>query len=284
MPPNPLYCTWVGSTTGLYTVLPEVMARLSPFGAAGSTEARDEGAALRSLQRLSDILDCVAGSRLGVAPSTVADVCDLPLSTAARIMQSMTEYALLVRDAQTGIYRLGPKIASMARASLLQTAPSEAAYSYMVKLRDMTNETVSLHLRTGSSRTCISEVQSNLPVRRVVPVGFSVPLHLGATGISLLSAMGPREQMEYLDSVRGVEDVASIRKRISIAEADGFAMAVDSWQIGLAGISFPIRTPNRQGASMALTVSGPSNRLTEVVMTAFADSVGKVAEEVALHL
>ena len=72
----------------------------------------------------------------------------------------------------------------------------------MEELRDLTQETVSLHIRQRDLRVCIAQVESRRQVRRVVPVGYEVGINVGATGEVLLAGF-PAPDLDGLRRLAG---------------------------------------------------------------------------------
>lgn len=220
---------------------------------------------MRTLERVVGILEVVAENPAPMTASAVAGAVGLSLSTTSRLMRELSEEGLLERGYEGGAYSLGARVLSLARAALQPSDLLEAAIPEMQALRDLTGETVSLHVRRGGSRVCMAQVQSPHPVRRVVPVGFMAPLHIGATGEMLLAQASTHEVDAYLEEV-GLSRAkrSEVKRRVKAARDQGWAAAVDALAEGLSGVSVAIG--NGEEILAALTVSGPANRWTMEVM------------------
>ena len=62
----------------------------------------------------------------------------------------------------------------------------------------MFNETASVYIAEGDSRICLDHVESTHSLRRVIPIGESLPLYKGAAGKVLL-AWAPKEERKPHD-------------------------------------------------------------------------------------
>lgn len=219
---------------------------------------------MRALDRVIAILEAVAAGGGSTKPAQAATRAGLSLSTVARVMREMSDTGLLERT-EHGAYVLGRRLIAIARVAADQNPLIAVALPEMESLRDTTGETVSLHIQAGDHRVCIAEVQSQAPVRRVVPVGMTLPLHLGATGNVILAHTSPAFQDAYVRSAGlGQTDARALRARLESIKAIGWASAVDAWADGVSGIAAPIFDHGVLVA--ALSASGPSSRWTEAAM------------------
>ena len=218
---------------------------------------------MRTLDRIIAIVDAVAAAP-GTTPAAVARQLDLPLPTVSRLMRMLALRRYLQAEGAGNGYALGGRLLELGYAArpthLLQLLVPE-----MEGLRDAIDETVSLHVRSGDQRVCVCEVQSSKSLRRVVPVGLMVPLHLGATGLALLAFLPHAFQRSYIAGLRQ-DDGAERRMWDAIEQvrARGWAMAEGSWINGIAGLAAPVRKAGAVVASLA--VSGPTFRWNSATM------------------
>lgn len=236
---------------------------------------------MRALDRLIGVLEAVAAGRGPVTASSVATTVDLSLSTASRLLRLLADEGLLSRAGQNGTYVLGSRLLLIVGSAMDQTQLLEAALPAMETLRDKTGETVSLHIRSGDQRVCIAEVQSRHAVRRVVPPGFTVSLHRGATGEVLLAATPVDARERYLSQLEMADaDLKALRSRLNNITRAGWAIAIDALEVGLSGMAAPVRRDGRAVAS--LSISGPSNRWTRTAMRAHVGDVVSVARQISM--
>jgi len=226
---------------------------------------------MRTLDRLTSILDAVVDQSEPATPASVARRIDLPLPTVSRLMRQLAKARFLAADARTNTFALGSRILELGYAAR-PTRMVGSIVPEMERIRDATGETVSLHVRSDDKRVCVAEVQSFNSVRRVVPVGLIVPLHFGATGQVLLAALAPPALAGYAST--HFEDAAGARSLVTTVEtvrSRGWAMAVDSWVDGLSGLAVPVSDGEQIVASLA--ISGPSTRWTPEAMQRKLDLV-----------
>jgi DNA-binding IclR family transcriptional regulator len=220
---------------------------------------------MRILDRITAILQAVAGSADPLPPAAIARALKLPLPTVSRLMRELASRRYLHLEERSNGYSLGSIPLAWGYAArparLMTTIVPE-----MELLRDATGETVSLHIRSDDLRVCIAEVQSLESVRRVVPIGLIVPLHFGATGRVLLAFALPDFITTYVGKLELTpNEERSLLKELEVIREQGWAMAVDSWISGLSGLAAPVRDGSTVVAS--LVASGPNSRFTRKVMS-----------------
>ena len=235
---------------------------------------------MRALSRVVAILEVVAGCETGLTMTQVATRVGLSAPTASRLLRDMAAEELLDRQAADGSYLIGPRMKAIGLLTNERGLPNRAR-PVMEQLRDLSGETCSLHVRSGNRRICLAEVQSAHSIRRVIPVGTSLPLHGGGTGEVLLLGLSPSELGAYLAQVDvRAADNGALLKRLETIRRQGWGVAVDALESGVAGLSAPIYDSGVVVASLSL--SGPSARWTRKRMTEFAQSITTAARSLSL--
>ena len=142
---------------------------------------------MRALERLIAILEAVADDSVAATTTAISTRVGLSLSTTSRLVKELEQEGLIERSYENGPFTLGGRFLALARSAIQPASLLNAALPVMEELRDLTQETVSLHIRQRDVRVCIAQVESRRQVRRVVPVGYEVGINVGATGEVLLA-------------------------------------------------------------------------------------------------
>jgi DNA-binding IclR family transcriptional regulator len=162
------------------------------------------------------------------------------------------------------------------------------ALPVMRRMRDTVDETIILAIRTGDRRVNIEYIESMQAIRRLTQLGFEVPLHVGATGRTLLSGLSPEDVKAYLDrtavenfattpsAARIVQDVENVRTR-------GYAIGFREITSETAAVSAPIKDHLGQVAA-ALTISCPDERFDKALERRCIDCVLAGAADVSQAL
>ena len=177
----------------------------------------------------------------------------MPTSTALRHLRVLTDRGYLVRDA-SGMYSVGPAFVRTALASL-QSGPyarlTAAAHPELERLVEATEESAYLAVRDGSTAVYIATVEGRRAIRHVGWVGRSVPIDGTAVGEALLA-----------------DPLASGSRPAPVFNTG----AIES---DVTAVCAPVH--GASGAIAALSVLGPTDRLTGARLQTAADAVIEAA-------
>lgn len=233
---------------------------------------------VRAVDRALDILLCFT-VKTDWAMSEIAEHVGLHKSTVHRMLATLEDKGFIARDAATDRYHLGLKVWELS-ANLSRSDDQATIWlPEMVRLRDRLGETVSIYVRDGTERIRIQAVQSNHPVRRVAPVGVRLPLYAGASSKVLIAYSDHATQDSIMRARTWMTavDTEHYREQMRAVADQGYATSFEERELGVAALSAPIF--NREGKlAAALSVSGPSSRLTEAVMQSHAPIVMEAAK------
>jgi IclR family transcriptional regulator, KDG regulon repressor len=244
----------------------------------------EEKRTVRAVERALDILLCFAsGGEWGL--TELAGRVDLHKSTVHRLLATLEDKGFVTRDAATDKYRLGLSVLELSAHLSRSDDPSVVLLPEMERLRDELSETISLYIRDRSERVRIQAVQSTQAIRRVAAVGARMPLFVGASSKVLLAFADAIDRNAVINDPewpQAVERDAFISQLDEIVAA-GYATSFEEREPGAAAVSAPIF--NRAGKLVAaLSVSGPSNRLTPDRMHEHAPAIIEAARRMGAML
>lgn len=228
---------------------------------------------VRAVDRALDILLCFSKTSEGLTLSEIAREVQLHKSTVHRLLSSLVAKGFVRKHPQSDKYLLGWTVLQLLNHIYQSDELSTAILPMMTRLRDMTSETVSLYIRSGTERIRIQSVESNEPVRNVATVGKTYPLYIGASGKVLLahSAESVFEQVFQDPSIPKSLDKEDLRRQLETIRRDGYAISVQERDAGAAAIAVPVFGRNQFVA--AVSVSGPVTRFTKTKMSGQIESV-----------
>ena len=234
---------------------------------------------MRAMQRVVAILECVATAQAPATAARVATESGLSLSTVSRIMRDLAEDQLLDR-LDDGTYLLGSRMFRLVRAAREGGDGMLTVHRVLSDLRDRTGETASLNVRRDDMRVCIASADSRQELRRVVPVGDVIPMVGTATGDVLMAALTAAEQTSMIDRARHTPDSRpELLARLREAVERGWSVQSDGLIAGVTGVAVPVLSGSEVVA--ALTVSGPSTRLTPDAVQKCLPDVEDAARRIA---
>jgi len=227
---------------------------------------------VRAVERALDILLCFLVNK----EPTLAELtrcANLNKATVFRLLHTLIDKGFVERITGSERYQLGRKIGELGRDYPFKDWRLLIIKSEMEKLRDLLEETVSLYIRDGSERVRVFAVESNQTIRRVAPIGVRMPLTVGASS-KILMAFADEELQNFLLPRLDWQNVnrAYYEEQLTKIKKDGYAISISEREIGTSAISTPIF--NKENKLLAaLTVSGPSSRLTTEKMLEFVPQI-----------
>ena len=243
-----------------------------------------------SVEKAIDVLFCFDLKHPQLRLVDISQRLGLHKSTVHRLLSLLKKKGLVVADATSQLYSLGPALVELAWVVLRQQDLRAVCRLPMEDLRRATNETVSLHVRMADRRVCVEELESDQEVKFSESLGLAAPVHVGAPGKALLAFL-PQDELERLlptlsltpITPETITDVEALRADIGATRARGYAMSIGERSSWAAAVAAPIF--DRRGWPIAaLSVSGPTQRLAAGGLKELGGQVVKVAQQISTTL
>ena len=219
--------------------------------------------------RALEVMRALVGAEQPLGLADIARATGLNKSAAYRVLGELEAQSFVEREKGGRRYVAGTAMIALAAMTLRNDDLRTAALPVMAAVSDETLETVTLHIRHLDSRICVHVVDGRHPVRRVVPLGETLPLCSGSSGKVILAFLDPDEAGPIIEQARGEGvDVRRLNNELNGIRATGYMAAVGDRNPGVGGFSAPIFT--RAGISASLSVSGPGDRWDMQAMTSAA--------------
>jgi IclR family transcriptional regulator, acetate operon repressor len=230
--------------------------------------------------RAFTILEHVARSDEPLGLMEVATRLEADKSAALRTLAFLEGRGMLRRDTETKKYRIGPSLLSLAAIAIRRADLPHVAQPYLTRLRDLTGETVSLHVRVGDERVCIAGAESPQVIQRVLTIGEPVSLVLGPSGKVILASLAEEARSGIV--ARAGASPARLERDLRRARRDGYLIVTSDRTPGVGAISAPIRDAG--GAVGSITIAGPEERWSPAAMRrvvpALLDAAAAVSTEI----
>lgn len=239
--------------------------------------APQTGQTIAGIERALDALSLFAESdspSLGV--TEIAQALGLSKAVVHRILASFRAKGFVELDESTRRYSLGPKILFLGLTYLDRVDILSVARPAMVHLRDVTQETATLSLRSGDHRVYVDQVTPNRDVKMQVSLGLPYPLHAGASSKAFLAFLPQPEIDSYLEQSaltaltgKTVVDARKLRRELSRIREQGYAQSFGERMEGAGAVAAPVLGLDGTPAGV-ISVCGPIER--------FRDEADKAAE------
>src|ERR671922_2436084 len=113
-----------------------------------------------SVEKAIDILFCFDSQHAQLRLTDISERLGLHKSTTHRLLSLLKKKRLIMADATSQLYSLGPGVVELAWLLLRQQDLRTVCHPHLERLRQVTNETVRPYSRLGDPPVCIEELES----------------------------------------------------------------------------------------------------------------------------
>lgn len=244
---------------------------------------------LHSLARAVSVLEVLGESD---TPLNLADLCrlmNLHKSTAHRSLMVLEQTGLIERTPENR-FRLGLKLYELGNRAVEQIDLRAHVKPYMDRLSTQIGETVHLSVLQKSSIVYLDKAGPTRKVCASSKIGTSNPVYCTSMGKAML-AFQPEEEIEQIIAnihfVRFTEKTLCTRedllKSLEKVRRRGYALDDEEIELGARCIGAPIFNEDDR-AIAALSVSGPTLRISVQSVPALADRLLRCCREISASL
>ncbi len=222
--------------------------------------------------------------------SDLAKRLDLGKSSVYRLLATLVRRGYVQKSLQTDRYQLTHRLFAVGSPAADRFGLREVATHVMQQLAAETGESVNLGVLDGTRVVNLHKVESHHLLRMHLEVGGGAPAHATALGKVLLAALEPPEVTRRLQghrlerlTRRTIGDRRTLGEALARVLEQGFAIDDEECSLGLRCVAAPI-LDHRGSVVAALSISGPSPRLPDTVLSRMAESVRAAAREISQRL
>jgi IclR family KDG regulon transcriptional repressor len=250
-------------------------------------EAASPMSQTQTLIRALAVLDCFDVDHPLLGVRDIARQLHMSHSTVGRLLATMRSAGVLSQDPVTRCYMIGPKVLTWSAIYTSGLDIRNRARPALEELHRATSETISLYILDGDERICVDRIESQENLRMTTRVGERLPIHIEASGKIFLAFVPPvlREQV-----ISRVYKKSSASGKLSSREtllddlkkiqAQGYAVSHGESTVGASCVSAPVFDATGKPIA-AITVSGPTIRMTDDKISEYASLVIVVARQVS---
>lgn len=230
------------------------------------------------LVKAGALMDALAQERIATS-ARLTELIDEPVSSVYRMLATLADIGWVEQIGHRGPYRIGGKILSLASDLTRHLDIRRAALPVLKRIHEATGETTFLCVRHGTRAVCIERIDGVRVNSRVLGLGRSLPLHVGAAPRALLAFEDREGWEEYAAIATLTEDLGhDISRSALYAELEdirtaGFVVSDNTVTPGIAAVGAPI-FDSRGAVAASLSVSG----LREGILAAPADGAPSVTD------
>ena len=223
----------------------------------------------QSIERALTLMrEIAAHNRTGSRLLDLANRTGLQRPTVHRMLKCLTAENMVLQDAQTHRYFLGPMVFELGLTAAPRFNLREVCQPSMRRIAEETGDTVFLTQRSGLDAICLDRQEGTFPIKTfTLEVGTRRPLGVGTGSLAILSALSEDEVRHIVttNAQRLPEyglTPTSLVAQVKRAQKIGYAVREVPTLAGVRSIGHALH--NQSGiAFAALSVSAISSRMSE---------------------
>lgn len=257
---------------------------------SGKRRGKANGSAtVATVERAADLLVYfVEASTPDLGVTEIAEGLGLSKAAVHRLLSSLRLRGLIELDEDSRRYALGVGSLRLGLAYLDRIDIRHMAHPELVRLAKSTNETATLSIRSGATRSYVDQVTPNREVIMSVGLGEAFPLHAGASSKVFLAFLTPEQIDTYLDghpldalTPNTTTDLGELRVKLKEIGKQGWARSEAERKEGAASVAAPVL--DHAGVPIAVvSVCGPVERFAnefEACRELLLTSTAKLSEK-----
>ena len=205
-----------------------------------------------SPRRILNILEEIIIDPSNFTAKKISHKLNIPLATIYRHIETLCEEKYLVAS-NSKKYLPGPKIRNLILKSLPYEPNFTLRRSYLRKLTNDIEETVSLSIPIGTKLVYFDRIQFHWPMQLNLEAGDHLPLHASASGKLYLSSIEEEKVIQIFKNIKTpksakntITEISQFKKEIKKIKNQGYAFDDEEWFDGMVGVSVPIFNSNNE--------------------------------------
>jgi DNA-binding IclR family transcriptional regulator len=238
-----------------------------------------------SVQRAFAVLDTLADADSDLGTIEIARRAGVNASTVSRLLATLVAGGLVEHVADSGRYRLGPRLLQLGNLVLMRLDVRQVARPHLQALVESTGETATLSLPGERDAVTVDFVQSPSSVQGVARLGRPSIAHATATGKVLL-AFGPRTLPAgplKAYTKRTIATRSALAAELAEVEKRGFAYSRGEREDDLYAIAAPVWGSRTELAAI-IGVQGPASRFDQAEMDSAVEPLLEHTRELSFEL
>lgn len=245
---------------------------------------------VQSVDRALTIVSLVSQKKEGLGVTELASHLDLNKSSIFRLLATLVSHGYVEQDSETKKYKLGYKPLELSSILLESIDLRSQAEPFLKELESITNEVIHLVLYDEGEVIYIEKLEGNETLRTHSRVGRRAPLHCTSVGKVILAYLTEAEVRSVLDqkgmpkhTENTITDQESFMVELKQIRNQGYGIEFEENEPGITCIAAPI-FDNRGEITAAVSISGPSIRMTEDRLEELKTYITRTGEKISSRL
>lgn len=255
--------------------------------------AKEPGYIVPALERGLLLLQAFSKDKPVQSLGVLAKELGLPRATTFRLANTLEHLGFLVRDEESGEYRIGAAALKLGWTYLSGLELPEIAQPFLADLRYRTGASVHMAVRDGHEIVYVNRLATNTALSSNIRVGSRLPAHASSMGRAMLQDL---EDDKLFHLYRGIRELAPFSADtprtvmqlrdllLKDAQNDGVVMSKGYYEKGVVSIAAPVRD-GRDIVVAAINITAAAGRYTDEAFEGnIRDQVLKTARQISMAL
>mgnify|MGYP003627390472 CR=1 FL=1 len=256
-------------------------------------KAKEPGYIVPALERGLLLLQAFSKDKPVQSLGVLAKELGLPRATTFRLANTLEHLGFLVREEETGEYRVGAAALKLGWTYLSGLELPDIAFPFLSNLRYRTGASVHMAVRDGHEIVYVSRLATNTALSSNIRLGSRLPAHGSSMGRAILQDL---EEDDLIHLYRGIRELApfspetpnTVMQLLDLlrkdAENDGVIISKGYYEKGVVSIAAPIRD-GRDVVVAAINITAAAGRYSDETLEGdILDQVLMAAKQISMSL
>lgn len=240
---------------------------------------------IQVLDRMSAIIRVLTQHHEPVNLKLIAEETNLHISTCHRILSDLIRLRFVEKGSSVGTYRLGLRFLQLGNLVRERISVRETAKAGMLRLHQLTNQTVNLSIRQNDVIVYIDRLMHERPGIQVVrTIGATAPLHTTSSGKLFLAEDSFEQIRAYAlrtnlvaSTPKSITAIDTLLSEIARVKTLGFARDEEELETGVRCIASGIRDDSGKLVA-CLSISSPADKVQESWISELTNTAADISE------
>lgn len=245
---------------------------------------------VQSVDRSLTILELLSNYNEGLGVTEISGMVNLHKSTVHRLLGTLIYKGFVIQDSSTNKYKLSLKLYELGSKRIENADILKSSRPYTEKLMNTVNEVVHLVIRDENDIVYIDKVEADNTIRMASTIGRRSPLYCTSVGKAMLAYLSDEEIIAVWNNSKiekktkyTITDLEVFKRELKEVKEKGYAVDNEENELGVRCIGAPVFNHNGY-IEGAISVSGPTIRVTRDRIEEFANEVKKYAQLISNEL
>jgi IclR family acetate operon transcriptional repressor len=182
---------------------------------------------VKTVEKTLSLLELLAAQNTPLSLTRIGQLANLSISTAYRLLNTLSRNGFVERDKLTGLYKLGVKAFLIGNAAIQKIDLRNLALPYLTQLAQKINFSVYLAIFSRPNVFYSDYAKTANPVQIGIQTGTPFPACQTCSGKVFIAYLTLEEQLELLDGyLRAslIKDTQRFLKELALTQKNGYAV------------------------------------------------------------